>query len=621
MMKERIRIAIYSRKSKYSDKGDSVKNQIELCLEYINLHYSNNIYDVETIIYEDEGFSGGNFKRPQFQKFIEDERIKPYDILICYRLDRISRNLSDFSSLMDEITKLNTSFISIKEQFDTKSPMGRAMMYIASVFSQLEREVIAERIRDNMMELAKTGTWLGGKPPRGFDAQRYEKVKVCERGSDDLADTKVKKACKLVINDEEMKIVELIFEKYLELKALVKVETYLIQNDIKSEKGTTYTTSTIRKVLINPTYVKNDIDVYNYFKSKGICIFAENDGREKFDGKYGIMPYNRTKDGKLLPIENWVLAVGLHEGIITGEQFVNVQTLLENNKDKKYRAIKDSTRNTVMVGLLKCKECGSYMRPKNGGQKLKDGTISYYYSCTLKEKSRGTKCNSKNVKGDFIDNEIINILKNTFVPNSKLYKELKNMTIEDSNIKEDVEIKKLKKQYYKNKEEINNLINNLKHIDESLVVLVNEEMKKLKKQNDNISEKLKSFDEFNLEKKREEKSISNTAKDILKIIDNCFDIFDYFDLKTKRDILKLFIESVYYDKETQKIEVNLLNSKIEQENKNYLIGISKDFLKKKLLAENDSKCTSNLMTENSEGSEFLKNLKLSTDYNSRCTRI
>lgn len=576
-MKEKIRIAIYSRKSKYSDKGDSVKNQIELCLEYINLHYSSNIYNVETIIYEDEGFSGGNFKRPQFQRFIEDERINPYDILICYRLDRISRNLSDFSSLMDEITKLNTSFISIKEQFDTKSPMGRAMMYIASVFSQLEREVIAERIRDNMMELAKTGTWLGGKPPRGFDAMRYEKVKVCESSVDSLSDAKVKKACKLVVNEEEMKIIDLIFSKYLELKSLIKVETYLIQNDIKSEKGITYTTTTIRQVLTNPTYVKNDIEAYNYYKNKGVSIFAENDGRDKFDGKYGIMPYNRTKNSRFLPMDEWILAVGLHEGRITGEQFVNVQTLLDNNKDKKYRAIKDSTRNTVMVGLLKCKDCGSYMRPKNGGQKLKDGTISYYYSCTLKEKSRCTKCNSKNVKGDFLDNEIINILKNVFVPNSKLYKELKKMTIEDSNRKEDMEIKKLRKQYDKNTEEINNLINKLKYIDGSLIDLINEEMKKLKKQNDNIEKRIISLDDDNLEKKRKRKSLADASKNVLKVIDNCFDIFNYFDLKTKRDILKLFIESAYYNEETDKIEINLLNGKIEQDNKFYLIGISKEF--------------------------------------------
>lgn len=575
MMKEKIRIAIYSRKSKYSDKGDSVKNQIELCLEYINLHYSSNIYDVETIIYEDEGFSGGNFKRPQFQRFIEDERIKPYDILICYRLDRISRNLSDFSSLMDEITKLNTSFISIKEQFDTKSPMGRAMMYIASVFSQLEREVIAERIRDNMMELAKTGTWLGGTPPRGFKAKRYEKVKICENSTDNLSDTKVKKACKLIVNEEEMKVIDLIFSKYLELKSLVKVETYLIQNDIKSEKGTTYTISTIRQILMNPTYVKNDIEAYNYFKSKGITIYAENDGREKFDGKYGIMPYNRTKNSRLLPMENWILAVGLHEGRITGEQFINVQTLLENNKDKKYRAVKDSTRNTVMVGLLKCKECGSYMRPKNGGKRLKNGIIPYYYSCTLKEKSRGTRCNSKNIKGDFIDNEIINILKNIFVPNSELYKELRKMTIEDSSKKEELEITRLKKEYDKNNEEITELVNKLKYIDKSLVSLINEEMIKLKTKNDKIEKKLKKFRQLSKKEKNESKSISKSDQNVIKIIDNCFDIFEFFDLKTKRDILKLFIESVYYNKETEKIEINLLNKKIDESNKRFLIGISK----------------------------------------------
>ena len=163
--KIKIRIAIYSRKSKYTDKGDSVGNQIELAKEYIKRNYPEDIYDVEIVIYEDEGFSGGSLDRPRFKDFLEDERKYPYDILICYRLDRISRNIADFSSLMNELNELETSFISIKEQFDTKTPMGRAMMFISSVFAQLEREVIAERIRDNLFELSKTGTWLGGEAP------------------------------------------------------------------------------------------------------------------------------------------------------------------------------------------------------------------------------------------------------------------------------------------------------------------------------------------------------------------------------------------------------------------------------------------------------------------------
>lgn len=130
-------------------------------MKYIKEHYPETEYDVEIVIFEDDGFSGGNIERPKFLEFLIEERMKPFDVLICYRLDRISRNIADFSNLMNEITKLGTSFVSIKEQFDTKTPMGRAMMYIASVFAQLEREVIAERIRDNMIELAKTGRWLG----------------------------------------------------------------------------------------------------------------------------------------------------------------------------------------------------------------------------------------------------------------------------------------------------------------------------------------------------------------------------------------------------------------------------------------------------------------------------
>ena len=167
-MKTKIRIAIYSRKSKYSDKGDSVGNQIEIAMKYIEEHYPSSEYDVEIVVYEDDGFSGGSIDRPKFKEFLAEENRKPFNILICYRLDRISRNVAHFSSLMNHITELGTSFVSIKEQFDTKTPMGRAMMYIASVFAQLEREVIAERIRDNMIELAKTGRWLGGPSPTGY---------------------------------------------------------------------------------------------------------------------------------------------------------------------------------------------------------------------------------------------------------------------------------------------------------------------------------------------------------------------------------------------------------------------------------------------------------------------
>jgi len=156
MAKTADTIAIYSRKSRYTGKGESIGNQIDLCREYIRTHYGDAAAE-HAVVFEDEGFSGGNLNRPDFKKMMTAAKDRKFKAIVVYRLDRISRNISDFSSLIEELGRLGIDFVSIRESFDTSSPMGRAMMYIASVFSQLERETIAERIRDNMHELAKTG--------------------------------------------------------------------------------------------------------------------------------------------------------------------------------------------------------------------------------------------------------------------------------------------------------------------------------------------------------------------------------------------------------------------------------------------------------------------------------
>ena len=171
------KIAIYSRKSKFTGKGESIGNQIELCREYIRANHGQADADAAAV-YEDEGFSGGNLERPAFKRMLRAARERKFKAVVVYRLDRISRNISDFSGLIEELSRLDIAFVSIKEQFDTGTPMGRAMMYIASVFSQLERETIAERIRDNMHELAKTGRWLGGTTPTGYCSKSVRTVTV-----------------------------------------------------------------------------------------------------------------------------------------------------------------------------------------------------------------------------------------------------------------------------------------------------------------------------------------------------------------------------------------------------------------------------------------------------------
>ena len=115
-------VAIYSRKSKFTGKGESIDNQIELCKQYINAHFPN--VDKDNIfVYEDEGFSGGHTERPQFKKMMVDAKAKHFNAIVCYRLDRISRNIGDFAKLIEELDGLEISFISIKEQFDTTTPM------------------------------------------------------------------------------------------------------------------------------------------------------------------------------------------------------------------------------------------------------------------------------------------------------------------------------------------------------------------------------------------------------------------------------------------------------------------------------------------------------------------
>ena len=174
-----MKVAIYSRKSLFTGKGESVENQIEMCKQYIKFSMVDvEVADDDIFVYEDEGYSAKDLKRPQFQQMMKDLDTYKFEYIVCYRLDRLSRNVSDFSGLIEKLNNKGVNLICIKEHFDTSSPMGKAMMYITSVFAQLERETIAERVRDNMHLLARTGRWLGGTPPTGYQGAEESEVIV-----------------------------------------------------------------------------------------------------------------------------------------------------------------------------------------------------------------------------------------------------------------------------------------------------------------------------------------------------------------------------------------------------------------------------------------------------------
>ncbi|MCL2547091.1 MAG: recombinase family protein [Oscillospiraceae bacterium] len=407
-------IAIYSRKSKFTGKGESIENQIELCKQYIATHFFEDSA-ANILVYEDEGFSGSNLERPKFKAMMADARDKKFSAIVCYRLDRISRHIGDFAKLIDELADLEIAFVSIKEQFDTSSPMGRAMMYIASVFSQLERETIAERIRDNMHELSKTGRWLGGVTPTGYASESIENITI---------DGKVKKACKLKIIPDEATIIKLIFDIFIETNSLTKTETYLIQKGYTTKNGRLFTRFAIKNILQNPVYMIADEDAYTYLTDNNADLFTD---KSAFDGKHGVMAYNRTmqkagKANQLRPVGEWIVSVGKHKGMINGKDWIHAQKNLEQNRSKSYR--KPRSHVALLSGLLYCGACDNYMRPKLSKRLNAQGEQIYSYMCSLKERSRRHACKCKDINGNTLDVAIIEEVKKLSDDNSDFIRQL-----------------------------------------------------------------------------------------------------------------------------------------------------------------------------------------------------
>lgn len=453
--KEKIQatIAIYSRKSKFTGKGESIENQIELCRQYIATHNGEEAAATATV-YEDEGFSGGNLERPQFKRMMTDIKDGLISDVVVYRLDRISRNIGDFAGLINELSDLKVSFVSIKEQFDTSNPMGRAMMYIASVFSQLERETIAERIRDNMHELSKTGRWLGGTTPTGYRSEAVQKVTV---------DGKVKKACKLGLIPEEAEVIKLIFKTFLETNSLTKTDAQLLQNGLVTKNGKSFTRFAIKNILTNPVYMIADADAYHYLVKQEADLFSNE---TDFDGEHGLMAYNRTiqkagRSNQLRPVNEWIVSVGKHQGLVSGADWVQAQKLLEQNRSKSFR--KPRSHVALLSGLLFCSKCGDYMRPKLSSRTDAHGEYIYSYMCTLKERSRSHCCNVRNANGNILDKAIITEMKKLSADSSAFVRQLEQSKKALAGNREsyDADLERLRQGLGENEKEIKGLVSSL----------------------------------------------------------------------------------------------------------------------------------------------------------------
>lgn len=538
MKQDNRKIAIYSRKSKFTGKGESIENQVEICKSRIKSQYPD-ISESDILIFEDEGFSGGNMNRPKFKemmRLVKGNRIKA---IYSYRLDRISRSVVDFANMYEILTEHNVAYVSATECYETSTPLGRAMMSIATVFAQLERETIAERIKDNMHALAKSGRWLGGITPTGYSStQIVGSVTV---------DGKERKAFKLDIIEDEADVVRLIYSKFLEYNSLTKTETYLLQNGIKTKNGRNYTRFSIKGILQNPVYVVADNCTFNHFKNLGIEIYSQE---SEFNGKQGVMAYNKTlqrdgKSNKTREFQEWIVAVGKHKPIINSKDWIKAQELLSQNTSKSYR--KPKSNHALLSGLIYCADCGSFMRPKKSKRLNSDGEEIYSYICEMKEKSRMHNCKMKNINGNQLDKAICEEIKrlnedsDTFI--SSLLEASKKLCENAEEYEKQIET--LNKTFADNEKQIKNLVTALAQCDATALTYINNQIAELHTKNEEIKLKISELEAISKDRIIAEDDFY-TLKNMLSSFAGAFDTMS---LEEKRAALRIFVKRIEWDGE------------------------------------------------------------------------
>ncbi len=241
----KINCAIYTRKS--TEHGlemefNSLQNQEEACKAYILSQAFNGWEYYKT--FEDGGISGGTMDRPGLQALLEEIRERNIQVVVVYKVDRLSRSIFDFHKMMREFAKYECNFVSITQSFDTSNSMGKLTLNMLLSFAQFEREVSAERVRDKIAASKAKGLWMGGNLPLGYDLNDRH----------------------LVVNEPEAEIVRQVFQKYLEVQNMLEVAEWLNKQGIHTKKwvtkhsqrtrgGESFKKNTVQRMLTNPVYL------------------------------------------------------------------------------------------------------------------------------------------------------------------------------------------------------------------------------------------------------------------------------------------------------------------------------------------------------------------------------
>ena len=333
-------------------KDGSLDTQLDRLQGYVNFRNSPQQEWAVEEIYREEGRSGKDMQRPELQRMLGDVQRRRINLVLCTKLDRITRSLLDFHQLHQQFEQHEAEFVTLDENFDTSTPTGKAMLNISLVFAELERERTSERTREKMQWRAEQGLWNSGQV-LGYD---------CVDG-------------RLVANEGEAKLVRLIFEKYLELGSLKKVADFLNDNGYRtkaytSRRGKTqgnrkFYLSAVKAILVNPLYI-------------GKIRYKE----EIYDGQ--------------------------QDAVIDEALWEQVQAALEKNLPRRRNFQQQMQHVFILQGLVRCGFCDSYMTPKYSTGR---NGLHFYYQCTKNSHFGKQECEMRYVPAAELERVVLERLK------------------------------------------------------------------------------------------------------------------------------------------------------------------------------------------------------------------
>jgi len=357
------RCFIYARVStSEQNKGEftSIENQEKSCLHFIGIREQEDWKHVRTI--SDPGYSGKDLDRPGIMELMSEIEAGNVDVIVTYKVDRVSRSLVKFYDFYKLLQQHNVEFVSATQSFDTSASSGRLMLNILLSFAEYEREIISERTKDKLFSNFERGEWQGGWVPFGLEYSKEKKL--------------------LYRHPKESKAIEIIF------------------NMLSKDKS--------------PSQIANYLNTAGY-KTKTRNIIAKN-------GKKKVVGGKRIRDDFILKIArnpiycgcvqfNGTFKKGKHEGIVARALFDKVNKRL--GKEKKNGLYNTDEHIHLLKGLIKCKDCGSTMTPFPSGKKNADGTPYLYYACTdvIHNKSE-SRCRVRSFSARIFENTIKKFLGN-----------------------------------------------------------------------------------------------------------------------------------------------------------------------------------------------------------------